>query len=175
MWFGESSANLRKLFKEAIDSKPSIIFFDELDGLCPKRDGQSHEAYNSVVTTLLGLMDSLPPGEVFVIGATNRLVSIDAAMLRPGRFDKHLEFFPPNLEGRRKIFEINTCKWKRSSKLSAKDLEKLSQKTVGFTGADIEKLCREAFFTAFNRHVPDSNLDISINDMDVSILILFPL
>lgn len=167
MWFGESSENLRKLFRDAINAKPSIIFFDELDGLCPSRDGTGmSEANNSVVTTLLGLMDTLPVGEVFVFGATNRVESVDPAMLRPGRFDKHLEFFPPGLEARKQIITITTSKWYRS-KPSGKDLTKFGEKTVGYTGADIEKLCREAFFAAFDRHVPNADINGSIKDMEV--------
>jgi transitional endoplasmic reticulum ATPase len=117
-------------------------------------------------------MDTAPAGEVFIFGATNLVESVDPALRRPGRFDKHLEFFPPNVDGRKKIIEINTRKWKNGNPISEK-LDDLAQKTVGFTGADLEKLCREVFFTAFERHVPDDDLSKGIHDLEVRFL--FPL
>lgn len=73
MWFGESEANLRHLFESAIRRKPSILFFDEIDALCPNRDkaGRTSEAYVGVTTAMLGLIDSVKRGDVFIIGATN--------------------------------------------------------------------------------------------------------
>lgn len=74
--------------------KPSIIFFDELDGLAPVRSARQDQVHASIVSTLLALMDGLDNrGEVIVIGATNRVDSIDPALRRPGRFDREL-FFP---------------------------------------------------------------------------------
>lgn len=74
--------------------KPSIIFFDELDGLAPVRSSRQDQVHASIVSTLLALMDGLDDrGEVIVIGATNRIDSIDPALRRPGRFDREL-FFP---------------------------------------------------------------------------------
>lgn len=73
--------------------KPSIIFFDELDGLVPVRSGKQDQVHNSIVTTMLAMMDGLENrGDVIVIGATNRIDSIDPALRRPGRFDKELYF-----------------------------------------------------------------------------------
>lgn len=167
-WFGESNTNVRNLFARAKTLKPSIIFLDELDGICPERNNSaSSVAYNSIVATLLGEMDNLPVGQVFVFGATNRVETVDSAMRRPGRFDKHLEFFIPDLAARTKIIQINTKKWKSASRPSGNYLEILAQQASGYTGADLEKLCREAFFAAFSRHVPNSNLEISIDNMQV--------
>jgi SpoVK/Ycf46/Vps4 family AAA+-type ATPase len=75
MFFGEAEQNLTRLFAAAKRHKPSIIFFDEIDGLCPDRvhSGQSSQAYASIVTCMLGLIDSVKRGEVFLIGATNRV------------------------------------------------------------------------------------------------------
>lgn len=74
--------------------KPSIIFFDELDGLAPVRSSRQDQVHASIVSTLLALMDGLNDrGEVIVIGATNRIDAIDPALRRPGRFDREL-FFP---------------------------------------------------------------------------------
>lgn len=77
MWFGESEENLRKLFNKAKANVPSIIFFDELDALCPNRDkaSESSEAYVGVVTELLALIDSVKRGDVLIIGATNRVIN----------------------------------------------------------------------------------------------------
>ncbi len=102
---GETERNLRELFSHAEKAAPSIIFFDEIDGLCPARGAEGGTAsnfYNVVVTTLLGLMDGVARGSVFVIAATNRLDSIDPAMRRPGRFDKEVAFHLPK-EGKQKL------------------------------------------------------------------------
>lgn len=88
-YVGETERILRELFASAVKSKPAIIFFDEIDGLCSRRDNaQKYHVYTAVTTAMLGLIDSVKRGEVFIIGATNRLDSIDPAILRPGRFDK---------------------------------------------------------------------------------------
>lgn len=79
---------------QAAQMKPSIIFFDELDGLAPVRSSRQDQVHASIVSTLLALMDGLDDrGDVIVIGATNRIDSIDPALRRPGRFDREL-FFP---------------------------------------------------------------------------------
>lgn len=93
-WIGESEKQLRVLFEQAAEKKPSIIFFDELDGLAPVRSGRQDQVHASIVSTLLALMDGLTNrGEIIVIGATNRIDAIDPALRRPGRFDREL-FFP---------------------------------------------------------------------------------
>lgn len=151
-YFGESSLNLREVFAEAIQNKPSVIFFDELDGLCPSRD-KPHmtEAYVTIVTTMLGLMDELPRGQVFVIGATNRMSDIDPALRRPGRFDKYLEFQPPSEKGRHEILSIHSSRWKK--KPTYEILQEFSQETNGFSGADLAKLCLDAFDQALTREI----------------------
>ncbi|XP_030762071.1 ATPase family AAA domain-containing protein 2-like, partial [Sitophilus oryzae] len=105
-WVGGSEKNLRDLFDKATKSRPSIIFFDELDGLAPIRDKQTDQIHSSVVATLLALMDGLDnkPG-LIVIGATNRIEAIDPALRRPGRFDKEMYFPLPGVEARREILE----------------------------------------------------------------------
>ena len=88
-WVGESERQLRLLFEEASKRQPSIIFFDEIDGLAPVRSSKSDQIHNSLVATLLSLMDGLDNrGRVVVLGATNRVDSIDGALRRPGRFDR---------------------------------------------------------------------------------------
>ena len=88
---------LRITFEQAFLHQPSIIFFDEIDGLAPVRSSKQDQIHSSVVSTLLGLMDGLQArGQVVVIGATNRIDSIDPALRRPGRFDREFVFPLPN-------------------------------------------------------------------------------
>ena len=86
-WIGESERQLRLLFDQAYQMQPSIIFFDEIDGLAPVRSSRQDQIHSSIVSTLLALMDGLDSrGEVVLIGATNRLENIDPALRRPGRY-----------------------------------------------------------------------------------------
>ncbi|KAL1512788.1 hypothetical protein ABEB36_002318 [Hypothenemus hampei] len=152
-WVGGSEKNLRDLFEKASKCKPSIIFFDELDGLAPVRDQQSDQIHSSVVTTLLALMDGLDnkPG-VIVIGATNRIESIDPALRRPGRFDKELYFPLPGTVARREILEVHTASWKH--KPTPELLTNLVEVTSGFSGADLQALCSEAIIQCLKRLYP---------------------
>ncbi|XP_043838126.1 ATPase family AAA domain-containing protein 2 isoform X2 [Dromiciops gliroides] len=96
-WVGESERQLRLLFDQAYQMRPSIIFFDEIDGLAPVRSSRQDQIHSSIVSTLLALMDGLDSrGEIVVIGATNRLDSIDPALRRPGRFDREFLFSLPD-------------------------------------------------------------------------------
>ena len=100
-WVGESERQLRLLFEEAQKRQPSIIFFDEIDGLCPVRSSKQDQIHNSIVSTLLALMDGLDNrGQVVVIGATNRIDAVDSALRRPGRFDG-ARLPLPNVEARK--------------------------------------------------------------------------
>jgi SpoVK/Ycf46/Vps4 family AAA+-type ATPase len=100
-WVGEAERQLKLLFEEAARLQPSIIFFDEIDGLAPVRSSRQDQIHNSIVSTLLALMDGLDPrGRVVVLGATNRPDAVDGALRRPGRFDRELGFTLPNLQAR---------------------------------------------------------------------------
>ncbi|XP_068280879.1 ATPase family AAA domain-containing protein 2-like [Nyctibius grandis] len=152
-WLGESEQQLRLLFDQAYQMRPSIIFFDEIDGLAPARSSKQDQAYSSIVSTLLALMDGLGSrGEIVVIGATNRLDSIDPALRRPGRFDREFLFSLPNKEARKEIFKIHTRDW--TPKPSDMLLEELAEKCVGYCGADIKSLCAEAVVCALRRCYP---------------------
>ncbi|XP_058687202.1 ATPase family AAA domain-containing protein 2 isoform X1 [Poecile atricapillus] len=152
-WVGESERQLRLLFDQAYQMRPSIIFFDEIDGLAPVRSSKQDQVHSSVVSTLLALMDGLDSrGEVVVIGATNRLDSIDPALRRPGRFDREFLFNLPNKEARKEIFKIHTRDW--TLKPLDKFLEELAEKCVGYCGADIKALCAEAALCALRRRYP---------------------
>ncbi|NXD33110.1 ATAD2 protein, partial [Copsychus sechellarum] len=152
-WVGESERQLRLLFDQAYQMRPSIIFFDEIDGLAPVRSSKQDQVHSSVVSTLLALMDGLDSrGEVVVIGATNRLDSIDPALRRPGRFDREFLFSLPNKEARKEIFKIHTRDW--TLRPLDKFLEELAEKCVGYCGADIKALCAEAALCALRRRYP---------------------
>ncbi|XP_009469346.1 PREDICTED: ATPase family AAA domain-containing protein 2 [Nipponia nippon] len=152
-WVGESERQLRLLFDQAYQMRPSIIFFDEIDGLAPVRSSKQDQIHSSIVSTLLALMDGLDSrGEIVVIGATNRLDSIDPALRRPGRFDREFLFSLPNKEARKEIFKIHTREW--TPKPLDTFLEELAEECVGYCGADIKSLCAEAALCALRRRYP---------------------
>ncbi|NWZ98814.1 ATAD2 protein, partial [Nesospiza acunhae] len=152
-WIGESERQLRTLFEEAYQMRPSIIFFDEIDALAPVRSNKQDQIHSSIVGTLLALMDGLASrGEVVVIGATNRLDSIDPALRRPGRFEREFRFSLPNKEARKEIFKIHTRDWK--PKPSDHLLEELAEECVGYCGADIKALCAETGLCALRHRYP---------------------
>ncbi|XP_053106598.1 ATPase family AAA domain-containing protein 2 isoform X2 [Hemicordylus capensis] len=152
-WVGESERQLRLLFDQAYQMRPSIIFFDEIDGLAPVRSSRQDQIHSSIVSTLLALMDGLDNrGEIVVIGATNRLDSIDPALRRPGRFDREFLFTLPDKDARREILKIHTREW--SPKPTELFLEELAGKCVGYCGADIKSICTEAALCALRRRYP---------------------
>uniref|UniRef100_A0A8C4IRF7 Bromo domain-containing protein n=1 Tax=Dicentrarchus labrax TaxID=13489 RepID=A0A8C4IRF7_DICLA len=152
-WVGESERQLRLLFEQAYQMRPSIIFFDEIDGLAPVRSSRQDQIHSSIVSTLLALMDGLDNrGEVVVIGATNRLDSIDPALRRPGRFDREFLFGLPDRESRKEILKIHTRQWKPPP--SEDFLDELAEKCVGYCGADIRAVCTEAALCALRRRYP---------------------
>ncbi|NXU62779.1 ATAD2 protein, partial [Horornis vulcanius] len=171
-WVGESERQLRLVFEQAYQMRPSIIFFDEIDALAPVRSSKQDQVHSSVVGTLLALMDGLASrGEVVVIGATNRLDSIDPALRRPGRFEREFRFNLPNKEARLEIFKIHTRDW--TLKPSDNLLEDLAEKCVGFCGADIKALCVEAGLCALRRRYPqihesDKRLKIDARSIKVT-------
>ncbi|OBZ65485.1 Tat-binding 7 [Grifola frondosa] len=145
-WVGEAERQLRLLFEEARNQQPSIIFFDEIDGLAPVRSSKQDQIHASIVSTLLALMDGMDGrGQVVVIGATNRPDAIDPALRRPGRFDREFFFPLPSLSARERILQIMTRNWAgweaEKGEANAKGLAKL---TKGYGGADLRVLCVEA-------------------------------
>lgn len=150
-WVGEAEKQLRLLFEEARRTQPSIIFFDEIDGLAPVRSSKQEQIHASIVSTLLALMDGMDGrGQVIVIGATNRPDNIDPALRRPGRFDREFYFPLPDKEGRRSILDIHTKDWGMSDQF--KDM--LAERTKGYGGADLRALCTEAALNAIQRTYP---------------------
>lgn len=152
-WVGEAERQLRLLFEEAKRNEPSIIFFDEIDGLAPVRSAKQDQIHASIVSTLLALMDGMDSrGRVVVIGATNRLDAIDPALRRPGRFDRELGFKLPNVHDRERMLTIHARHWKPA--LSAAFTKEIAEKTVGYCGADVKALCAEATLCALRRVYP---------------------
>jgi len=152
-WVGESERQLRLLFEEAQKRQPAIIFFDELDGLAPVRSSKTDQIHNSLVATLLALMDGLDNrGRVVVLGATNRVDSIDGALRRPGRFDRELAFPLPGVRARGEILRIHTKAWEQRP--SDALIDDLAAKCVGYCGADLKALCTEAAVHALRRRYP---------------------
>ncbi|KAJ5166567.1 Tat-binding [Penicillium canariense] len=171
-WVGEAERQLRLLFEEARKTQPSIIFFDEIDGLAPVRSSKQEQIHASIVSTLLALMDGMDGrGQVIVIGATNRPDSVDPALRRPGRFDREFYFPLPNNEGRRAILDIHTKGWDPPLPGDIKD--ELAKITKGYGGADLRALCTEAALNAVQRRYPqiyksDKKLVIDPKNIDVT-------
>lgn len=152
-WVGEAEKQLRLLFEEARKNQPSIIFFDEIDGLAPVRSSKQDQIHASIVSTLLALMDGMDGrGQVIVIGATNRPDSVDPALRRPGRFDREFYFPLPNQEARRAILDIHTKGWDPPLESQFKD--ELAAQTKGYGGADLRALCTEAALNAVQGTFP---------------------
>lgn len=149
-WVGESEKRVRELFRRAKQVAPSIIFFDEIDAMIPKRGlGYGEHVSEKIVSQLLTEMSGLEElKDVVVIAATNRPDMLDPAILRPGRFDRKILVPPPDEKGRLKILEIKT----KNMPLKGVDLKKIAKKTEGYSGADIDALCREAAMFALREN-----------------------
>ena len=156
-FYGESEKKIRDIFDEAEKNAPSIIFIDEIDALAPKREEVSGEVERRVVSQLLTMMDGMKSrGQVIVIGATNRVNSLDPALRRPGRFDREIPINVPDKEGRLAVLKIHT----RGMPLTKDvNLEKLASVTHGFVGADLEALAKEAAMNVLRKYLPQLRLD----------------
>ena len=197
-WVGEAEKQLRLLFEEAYRQQPSVIFFDEIDGLAPIRSSKQDQIHASIVSTLLALMDGLDsrgqarrhhtsathpawqpprqpprqppwpvprdhhasttrpppcPWQVILIGATNRIDSLDPALRRPGRFDRELQFALPSCKARFEILGIHTASW--ATKPTTAERHELARRTHGFCGADLRALCAEAALRALHGSFPE--------------------
>ncbi len=143
MWVGKSEEGVRKIFERARQVAPCVVFFDEIDALAGKRGQETGtKVTERVLNQLLAEMDGLEDlNDVLVIAATNRPDMLDPALLRPGRFDKILLVNAPEEEGRYKILQIHTKNMPLAKGVKIRDLAKT---TVGYTGADLEALTREA-------------------------------
>jgi transitional endoplasmic reticulum ATPase len=156
-YVGESEERLRKLFAEAQENAPSIIFIDEIDAIAPKREEVTGEVEKRMVSQLLTTMDGLKArGEVIVIGATNRPDSIDQALRRPGRFDREIEIGVPDKNDRREILNIHVRNMPLAKDV---DIPEIAGVTHGYTGADLSLLSKEAAIKALRRVLPIINIE----------------
>jgi transitional endoplasmic reticulum ATPase len=154
---GESEANLRKVFKEAEDNAPSIIFIDEIDSMAPRRDKTVGEVDKRIVSQLLTLMDGIKPrSSVMVVAATNRPNSIDPALRRYGRFDREINIGAPDQEGRLEILKIHTRKLRISKDVK---LDDIALRTQGFVGADLAQVCSEAAMHCIRENTRNMNVE----------------
>ena len=143
-WVGESEKGVREVFRKAKQAAPTVIFFDEIDAIASTRSGNDTDSgvTKRVVNQLLTEMDGLEELEdVAIIAATNRPDILDAGLMRPGRFDRHIQVSEPDEEARLSIFEVHTKDMPLADDV---DLKKLAKNTEGYVGADIESVCREA-------------------------------
>ncbi|CEL25334.1 MULTISPECIES: CDC48 family AAA ATPase [Methanobacterium] len=149
-WFGESERKIAEIFKKAKQASPCIVFFDEIDAIAPIRGSAAGEprVTERMVNTILSEMDGLEELRgVVVIGATNRPDLMDPALLRPGRFDEVVLVPPPDENARKEILKVHTGHMSLDEDVKLKELAK---KTEGYSGADIEVLCRKAGMIALH-------------------------
>lgn len=144
-YIGEGSRMVREMFDLAEENSPSVVFIDEIDAIASKRKNSSTSGDREVQRTMMQFLSKLdgfePRGDVKILAATNRPDMLDRALLRPGRFDRLIEFPVPDLEERKAIFEIHTRDVSVSEDI---EIETLARKTEGATGADIMAICTEA-------------------------------
>lgn len=150
--FGQSEKNLRDIFEEAREFQPSVIFIDEIDSIAQTRlSGESAKWYATVVNQLMSLMDGINDyGNITVLASTNRPDLLDAALLRPGRFDYKLEIKKPNLPGCKRVLEIATRDMPLDDDI---DLFAFSESVIGYSAAEITFLAKEAAMVALRKAI----------------------
>jgi len=155
-WVGESEKGVREIFRKARQASPSIIFFDEIDALVPKRGtytGSSHVT-ESVVSQILTELDGMEElKNVTVLAATNRPDMLDDALLRPGRLERHIYVPAPDEESRKKIFEVYLGGDTGSILAQDVSIDEMVKMSEGYVGADIEAVIREAKMAAMREFI----------------------
>jgi len=166
MWFGESEANVREVFDKARSAAPCVLFFDELDSIGTARGGSAGDAGGAsdrVMNQLLTEIDGVGVKKnVFFVGATNRPELLDDALLRPGRLDQLIYIPLPDLPARQGILSATL---KKSPLAPNVPLHFVSQKTEGFSGADISELCQRAAKAAIRDSIAADELNQGDEDM----------
>ncbi len=149
MFVGVGASRVRDMFKRARETKPSIIFIDEIDSIGRTRGtglGGGHDEREQTLNQLLSEMDGFEPHEeIIVMAATNRPDVLDPALLRPGRFDRHIVIDRPSRKDRKAILEVHLRDKKIASEI---DLDEIAKGSPGMTGADLENLVNEAALIA---------------------------
>lgn len=140
MFVGVGAKRMRNLFKAAREKQPAIIFIDELDAIGTKRSARDQQHMKQTLNQLLVEMDGFSPADgIVVIAATNFPQSLDNALVRPGRFDKKITVPLPDIRGREQILRHHL----RNTKLEPSiDVSIIARGTSGFSGADLENLCK---------------------------------
>ena len=163
-WYGESARNIKKLFDKARSHERSIIFFDEFDSLGSNRDHGNYNSVNMVVSELLSQIDGFESKKntVLLIASTNKPWNIDSALLRSGRFNKKIYIGLPDKTSRINLL-IHELK---DSPLSKVDFESISEKTEGYSSADIVELCNETKDIAIKRSIQMNQIS-PINQKDL--------
>ncbi|MEM3593701.1 MAG: CDC48 family AAA ATPase [Candidatus Jordarchaeaceae archaeon] len=166
-WVGESEKAVRETFRKARQAAPCIVFFDEIDSITPIRGGEFGDSHvtERVISQILTELDGLEELKgVTVIAASNRPDIIDPALLRPGRFDRLIYIPLPDLETRKKIFEVHL----RGKPLAGNvNISKLAEKTDGYSGADIAAVCNEAIMSAIREYIAKNGKDLSDKEENV--------
>ena len=161
MFVGVGASRVRDLFKQAREKAPCIVFIDEIDAIGRARgrgqfQGGNDERENTL-NQLLVEMDGFSTDKgVILMAATNRPDILDGALLRPGRFDRQIGIDPPDMKGRKALFEVHLKNIKISSEVKS---EILAEMTPGFAGADIANICNEAALVAARRNKNQVDLD----------------
>lgn len=162
--FGEAETKLKEVFVSAKNLSPSIMFMDEVDSLCPKRDNSSSASSQRITTLLLTLMDGcsndISLSRIFFIGATNTPSSLDSAMRRPGRFDREIEISPPSSKDRYAILKGILSKY--PNRLSEDDMKLVSEMSHGYVGSDLNLLCKESYLNSI-KETEDKSVPPTIN------------
>jgi AAA+ superfamily predicted ATPase len=143
MWLGESERKLHEIFEAARKSAPCVLFFDELDALGQKRTHLKHHGGRTVVNQLLAELDGIHSEEnegIFVLGATNHPWDVDAALVRPGRFDRRILVLPPDEAARHAILRYHL----QARPIDGLDVRWIASRTADFSGADLAHLCESA-------------------------------
>ncbi len=152
-YYFKSEEKLRKLFEEAKEMAPSIIYFDKFDSIAPNRSKFStSDMERRVIAHLLSLLDGIEErGEIIVLAATSNIEHVDNAFRRPGRFDYEIELKPPNSGGRYEILQIHTRRVPLNKDV---DLKEIAERTEGFVVADLKMLVKEAAMIPIREVVP---------------------
>ncbi|UCD03496.1 MAG: ATP-binding protein [Candidatus Woesearchaeota archaeon] len=162
MYVGNSEQNMRNLFENAAKNQPAIIFFDEVDSLAGTRGKDLSGHRKDLANEFKSDFDDITDKTILVIGATNHPWNIDSAFVRPGRFEELIFVPPPDLEARAKILEIHTKGREIDNEI---DFNKLAGLTKGYSGADLEKICKDAGLLAYERKRNNSeNSKINYSD-----------
>ncbi|NLY44674.1 MAG: ATP-dependent zinc metalloprotease FtsH [Tissierella sp.] len=162
-YVGVGAKRVRTLFEKAKKESPSIIFIDEIDAIGTKRNQDSNNEKDQTLNQLLVELDGFNTDEtVIVIGATNRLDLLDEALLRPGRFDRHIYIGNPNMPAREKILEVHTKNKPLDGKI---DIKAFAKKTTGLSGAQLANIANEAAIIA----VRNNKKEISTLEFDAAI------